>query len=65
LLIWLVYRASVSCDRTINGVRLSIGMMQMFTSDVTFLAQGFSAPPHYAALLDDEGIGRVEGRPDF
>jgi thioredoxin reductase len=51
-------------DRTINGVRLSIGMKQMFTSDVTFLAQSFSVPPHYAALLDDEGIGRVEGRPE-
>ena len=51
-------------DRTINGVRLSIGMKQMFTSDVTFLAHGFSVPPDYAALLDDEGIGRVEGRPE-
>ena len=51
-------------DRTINGVRLSIGMKQMFTRDVTFLAHGFSVPPHYAALLDDEGIGRVEGRPE-
>jgi thioredoxin reductase len=39
-------------------------MKQMFTSDVTFLAHGFSVPPHYAALLDDEGIGRVEGRPE-
>ena len=51
-------------DRTINGVRLSVGMKQMFTDDVTFLAQGFSLPPQYAALLDDEGIGRVEGRPE-
>jgi len=51
-------------DRTINGVRLSVGMKQMFTDDVTFLAQGFSLSPQYAALLDDEGIGRVEGRPE-
>ena len=51
-------------DRTINGVRLSVGMKQMFTGDVTFLAQGFSLSPQYAALLDDEGIGRVEGRPE-
>src|SRR5208337_3577501 len=29
-------------DRTINGVRLSIGMKRMFTSDVTFLTHGFS-----------------------
>ena len=51
-------------DRTINGVRLSIGMKQMFTDDVTFLAQGFSLPPQYTALLEEEGIGRVEGRPE-
>jgi thioredoxin reductase (NADPH) len=51
-------------DRTINGVRFSIGMKQMFTRDVTFLAQGFSLPPHYSELLDDEGIGWVEGRPE-
>jgi thioredoxin reductase (NADPH) len=51
-------------DRTINGARLSVGMKQMFTGDVTFLAQGFSLPPAYAALLDDEGIGRIEGRPE-
>ncbi len=51
-------------DRTINGVRISIGMKQMFTKDVTFLAQGFSLSPQYAALLDEEGIGRVEGRPE-
>lgn len=51
-------------DRTINGVRISVGMKQMFTSDVTFLAQGFSLSPQYAALLDEEGIGRVEGRPE-
>ena len=51
-------------DRTINGVRLSVGMKQMFTSDVTFLAHGFSLPPHYAALLAEEGIGGVEGRPE-
>jgi thioredoxin reductase (NADPH) len=51
-------------DRTINGVRLSIGMKQMFTNDVTFLAQGFSLSPQYAELLEEEGIGRVEGRPE-
>jgi thioredoxin reductase len=51
-------------DRTINGARLSIGMKQMFTDDVTFLAQGFSLTPEYAALLDEEGIGRIEGRPE-
>ncbi len=51
-------------DRSINGVRLSIGMKQMFTSDVTFLSHGFSLKPQYAALLDDEGIGVVEGRPE-
>jgi len=51
-------------DRTINGARLSIGMKQMFTDDVTFLAQGFSLSPEYAALLDEEGIARVEGRPE-
>ena len=51
-------------DRTINGVRLSVAMKQMYTSDVTFLAHGFSLPPHYAALLEEEGIGRVEGRPE-
>ena len=51
-------------DRTINGVRLSIGMKQMFTRDVTFLAHGFSLRPEYASLLDEEGIGRVEGQPE-
>jgi thioredoxin reductase (NADPH) len=51
-------------DRTINGVRLSIGMKQMFTPDVTFLAHGFSLAPQYAALLAEEGIGLVEGRPE-
>jgi thioredoxin reductase (NADPH) len=51
-------------DRTINGVRLSVGMKQMYTSDVTFLAHGFSPVPVYKALLEDEGIGLVEGRPE-
>lgn len=51
-------------DRTINGVRLSLGMKQMYTSDVTFLAHGFSPAPVYRALLEDEGIGLVEGRPE-
>ncbi len=51
-------------DRTINGVRLSIGMKQMFTGDVTFLSHGFTLSPQCAQLLDDEGIGLVEGRPE-
>lgn len=51
-------------DRTINGVRLSVGMKQVFTSDVTFLAHGFSLAPQYAALLEDEEIGYFEGRPE-
>jgi thioredoxin reductase (NADPH) len=51
-------------DRTINGVRLSVGMKRMFTSDVTFLAHGFSPAPVYRALLEEEGIGLVEGRPE-
>jgi thioredoxin reductase (NADPH) len=51
-------------DRTINGVRLSVGMKRLFTKDVTFLAHGFSLAPAYAALLEEEGIGLVEGRPE-
>jgi len=51
-------------DRTANGVRMSIGMKQMFTRDVTFLAHGFSLAPVYRMLLEDEGIGLVEGRPE-
>jgi thioredoxin reductase (NADPH) len=51
-------------DRTVNGVRLSVGMKRLFTGDVTFLAQGFSPAPAYAALLKEEGIGLVEGRPE-
>jgi thioredoxin reductase (NADPH) len=51
-------------DRTIKGVRISIGMKQLFTKDVTFLAQGFSPVQQYAELLKDEGIGLVEGRPE-
>jgi thioredoxin reductase (NADPH) len=51
-------------DRTINGVRLSVGMKRMFTNDVTFLSHGFSVAPAYAALLEEEGIGLVEGRPE-
>jgi thioredoxin reductase (NADPH) len=51
-------------DRTANGVRTSIGMKQMFTKDVTFLAHGFSLAPVYRTLLEDEGIGLVEGRPE-
>jgi thioredoxin reductase (NADPH) len=51
-------------DRTINGARISLGMKQMFTPDVTFLAQGFSLTPQYTSLLEDEGIGWFEGRPE-
>lgn len=51
-------------DRTVNGVRTSIGMKRMFTKDVTFLTHGFSLAPRYAALLEEEGIGLVEGRPE-
>ena len=51
-------------DRTVNGVRLSVGMKQMYTKDVTFLAHGFKLAPVYRTLLEDEGIGLVEGRPE-
>jgi thioredoxin reductase (NADPH) len=51
-------------DRTINGIRSSIGMKRMFTSDVTFIAHGFSPAPVYRALLEEEGIGLLEGRPE-
>ena len=51
-------------DRTVNGVRLSVGMKQMYTKDVTFLAHGFTLAPVYRALLEEEGIGLVEGRPE-
>ncbi len=51
-------------DRTVNGVRLSIGMKRMFTRDVTFIAHGFSPAPVYRALLEEEGVGLVEGRPE-
>lgn len=54
----------VVIDRTINGVRMSIGMKQMYTRDVTFLAHGFSPAPVYRTLLEDEEIGIVEGRPE-
>ena len=51
-------------DRTVNGVRLSVGMKQMYTRDVTFLAHGFTLAPVYRALLEGEGIGLAEGRPE-
>ena len=51
-------------DRTANGVRMSVGMKQLFTKDVTFLAHGFTLAPVYRTLLDDENIGLVEGRPE-
>lgn len=54
----------VVIDRTINGVRMSVGMKQLYTRDVTFIAHGFSPAPVYKTLLEDEGIGLVEGRPE-
>lgn len=51
-------------DRTVNGVRLSVGMKQMFTKDVTFLAHGFSPAPVYRAILEEEEVGLIEGRPE-
>lgn len=51
-------------DRTANGVRMSVAMKQMYTKDVTFLAHGFSPAPVYRTLLEDEGIGLIEGRPE-
>ncbi|HAR44942.1 MAG: hypothetical protein A2X56_02790 [Nitrospirae bacterium GWC2_57_13] len=51
-------------DRTANGVRMSVAMKQMYTKDVTFLAHGFSPAPVYKTLLEDEGIGLIEGRPE-
>lgn len=51
-------------DRTVNGVRLSVGMKRLFTSDVTFLAQGFLLPPQYVSLLEEEEIALIEGRPE-
>jgi thioredoxin reductase (NADPH) len=54
----------VVIDRTVNGVRMSIGMKRMYTSDVTFISHGFSLSPHYAQLLEDEGIRLIEGKPE-
>jgi thioredoxin reductase (NADPH) len=51
-------------DRTANGVRMSMAMKRMFTGDVTFLSHGFTLAPVYRALLEEEGIGLVEGRPE-
>ena len=51
-------------DRTANGVRSSVGMKRMFTNDLTFIAHGFSPAPVYRSLLEEEGIGLVEGRPE-
>lgn len=51
-------------DRTATGVRMSVAMKQMYTKDVTFLAHGFSPAPVYKTLLEDEGIGLIEGRPE-
>ncbi len=54
----------VVIDRSAKGVRTSIGMKQLFTKDVTFIAQGMSLNPHYAQVLSDEGIPLVEGKPE-
>jgi thioredoxin reductase (NADPH) len=51
-------------DRTANGVRTSVAMKRMYTRDVTFVAHGFSPAPVYRALLEEEGIGLAEGRPE-
>ncbi len=51
-------------DRTVNGVRMSVGMKQMYTRDVTFVAHGFTLNQVYKTLLEDEGIGLIEGRPE-
>ena len=54
----------VVIDRTVNGVRISIGMKQMYTKDITFIAHGFTLSPVYKTLLEDEGISLIEGRPE-
>jgi thioredoxin reductase (NADPH) len=54
----------VVIDRTANGVRSSVAMKRMYTSDVTFIAHGFNPAPVYRELLQEEGIGLVEGRPE-
>jgi thioredoxin reductase (NADPH) len=54
----------VVLDRTVNGVRMSIAMKRLYTQDVTFLAHGFTPAPVYRSLLEEEGIGLVEGRPE-
>jgi len=51
-------------DRTANGVRSSVAMKRMYTKDVTFVAHGFTPAPVYKALLEEECIGLVEGRPE-
>lgn len=54
----------VVIDRTANGVRTSVAMKRMYTKDVAFIAHGFSPAPVYRALLQEEGIGLIEGRPE-
>lgn len=54
----------VVTDRTANGIRIAVGMKQLFTDDVTFLAHGFEPPRDLADLLSDEGIPWIEGRPE-
>jgi hypothetical protein len=46
-------------DRTLNGARLSVGMKQMFTSDVTFLPTAF---PGSVLHTCGRGIWSAEGR---
>lgn len=51
-------------DRTVDGVRQSVGMKRLFTKEVTFTAYGFSPVPVCRTLLEDERIGLVEGKPE-
>jgi len=54
----------VVIDRTATGVRMSVAMKRMYSNDVTFIAHGFTPAPVYRSLLEEEGIGLVEGRPE-
>lgn len=57
-------RKLVVIDRTATGIRSSVAMKRMYTKDVTFIAHGFTPAPVYKALLEDEGIPLIEGRPE-
>jgi len=54
----------VVIDRTATGVRMSVAMKRMYTTDVTFIAHGFTPAPVYRTLLEEEGIRLVGGRPE-